>query len=34
VPYGYNMGQPIENAAPDRIVPTTIEVPLFFKGLA
>jgi phosphoglycolate phosphatase len=34
VPYGYNMGQPIENAAPDRIVPTIKEVPLFFKGLA
>jgi phosphoglycolate phosphatase len=34
VPYGYNMGQPIETAAPDRIVPTIKEVPLFFKGLA
>jgi phosphoglycolate phosphatase len=34
VPYGYNMGQPIENSAPDRIVPTIKDVPLFFKGLA
>jgi len=34
VPYGYNMGQPIENSVPDRIVPTIKDVPLFFKGLA
>lgn len=33
VPYGYNMGQPIASANPDRIVPTIKEVPLFFKGL-
>ncbi|MBU3724469.1 MAG: HAD-IA family hydrolase [Burkholderiaceae bacterium] len=33
VPYGYNMGQPIASANPDRIVPTMKEVPLYFKGL-
>ena len=34
VPYGYNMGQPIEKSAPDRIVPTIKDVPNYFKGLA
>lgn len=34
VPYGYNMGAPIEDSQPDRIVPTIREVPQFFKGLA
>jgi phosphoglycolate phosphatase len=33
VPYGYNMGRPIEQALPDRIVPTIKEVPVYFKGL-
>ena len=33
VPYGYNMGQPIALANPDRIVPTIKEVPMYFKGL-
>ncbi len=33
VPYGYNMGQPIEEAQPDRIVSTIKEVPVYFKGL-
>ena len=33
VPYGYNMGEPIESAGPDRIVPTIKDVPLYFKGL-
>lgn len=33
VPYGYNMGQPIALANPDRIVPTIKEVSLYFKGL-
>ena len=33
VPYGYNMGEPIASANPDRIVPTIKDVPLYFKGL-
>lgn len=33
VPYGYNMGKPIEEAGPDRIVSTVKEVPVYFKGL-
>jgi phosphoglycolate phosphatase len=33
VPYGYNMGRPIEDAGPDRIVSTIKEVPVYFKGL-
>lgn len=33
VPYGYNMGKPIEQAQPDRIVPTIKEVPIYFKGM-
>lgn len=34
VPYGYNMGQPIEDAQPDLVVPTVKSVPDFFKGFA
>ena len=34
VPYGYNMGEPIENAQPDRLVATIKDVPQYFKGLA
>lgn len=34
VPYGYNMGEPIASASPDRIVPTIKDVPNYFKGLA
>lgn len=34
VPYGYNMGEPIASASPDRIVPTIRDVPNYFKGLA
>lgn len=33
VPYGYNMGKPIEEAQPDRIVLTIKEVPVYFKGM-
>lgn len=34
VNYGYNMGQPIADAGPDRVVSSIKEVPTFFKGLA
>lgn len=34
VPYGYNMGAPIEDAQPDRVVASLKEVPDFFKGIA
>lgn len=33
VPYGYNMGRPIADAMPDRIVPDIREVPNFFRHL-
>ncbi len=33
VPYGYNLGRPIEEAMPDRIVPDIREVPTFFRRL-
>lgn len=33
VPYGYNLGRPIEEAMPDRIVPDIREVPAFFRQL-
>jgi len=33
VPYGYNLGRPIEDAMPDRIVPDIREVPNFFRHL-
>jgi phosphoglycolate phosphatase len=33
VPYGYNLGRPIEDAKPDRIVPDIREVPGFFRQL-
>lgn len=33
VPYGYNLGKPIEDARPDRIVPDIREVPNFFRQL-
>lgn len=33
VPYGYNMGQPIEASEPDRIIPSLEAVPSFFKGM-
>ena len=33
VPYGYNLGKPIETAQPDRIVPDIREVPNFFRHL-
>jgi len=32
VPYGYNMGNPIDQALPDRVVPNVQDVPNFFKG--
>jgi len=32
VPYGYNMGRPIESAAPDLVVPNVKDVPNYFKG--
>ena len=31
VPYGYNLGKPIADANPDRIVPDIREVPTFFR---
>lgn len=31
VPYGYNLGRPIAEAMPDRIVPDIREVPTFFR---
>jgi phosphoglycolate phosphatase len=34
VPYGYNMGAPIDSANPDRIVPTIKDVPNYFRGRA
>jgi phosphoglycolate phosphatase len=33
VPYGYNLGRPIEDAMPDRIVQDIREVPNFFRYL-
>jgi phosphoglycolate phosphatase len=33
VPYGYNMGRPIADAMPDRIVPDIREVPNYFRHL-
>lgn len=33
VPYGYNLGRPIEDAMPDRVVPDIREVPGFFRQL-
>lgn len=33
VPYGYNLGKPIEEAMPDRIVPDIRDVPSFFRQL-
>jgi phosphoglycolate phosphatase len=33
VPYGYNLGRPIEEALPDRIVPDIRDVPNFFRHL-
>ena len=33
VPYGYNLGRPIADAMPDRIVPDIREVPNFFRHL-
>ncbi len=33
VPYGYNLGRPIEDAMPDRIVPDIRDVPNFFRHL-
>jgi phosphoglycolate phosphatase len=33
VPYGYNMGEPIERSEPDRIISDLSVVPQFFKGL-
>jgi phosphoglycolate phosphatase len=33
VPYGYNMGESIESAHPDRIISTLEAVPSFFKGM-
>ena len=33
VPYGYNLGRPIEDAMPDRIVQDIREVPNFFRHL-
>lgn len=33
VPYGYNLGRPISEAMPDRIVPDIREVPNFFRHL-
>jgi phosphoglycolate phosphatase len=33
VPYGYNLGRPIEETLPDRIVPDIREVPNFFRHL-
>lgn len=32
VPYGYNMGQPIEAAGPDRVIETIKDVLVFFEG--
>ncbi len=31
VPYGYNLGKPIADAKPDRIVPDIRDVPTFFR---
>ncbi len=31
VPYGYNLGKPIADARPDRIVPDIRDVPAFFR---
>ena len=31
VPYGYNLGKPIADAMPDRIVPDIRDVPAFFR---
>ncbi len=31
VPYGYNLGRPIADAMPDRIVPDIRDVPTFFR---
>jgi len=33
VPYGYNLGKPIEDSHPDRIVPDIREVPNFFRHM-
>lgn len=33
VPYGYNLGKPIAESRPDRIVPDIREVPNFFRHL-
>jgi hypothetical protein len=33
VPYGYNMGRPIADANPDRIVPDIRDVPNYFRHL-
>ncbi len=33
VPYGYNLGKPIEEAMPDRIVPDIRDVPNFFRQI-
>lgn len=33
VPYGYNLGRPIEDAMPDRVVPDIRGVPGFFRQL-
>ena len=33
VPYGYNLGKPIESSHPDRIVPDIREVPNFFRHM-
>lgn len=32
VPYGYNLGKPIADAMPDRIVPDIRDVPAFFRA--
>lgn len=32
VPYGYNMGAPVADSAPDRVIPSIAEVIEFFKG--
>jgi phosphoglycolate phosphatase len=33
VPYGYNMGEPIERSEPDLVISDLSLVPQFFKGL-
>ena len=33
LPYGYNMGEPIERSEPDLVISDLSLVPQFFKGL-